>query len=64
MCISGIIETPMLEAAGITRESVANEMKIPFGRSGHVSEVSRCIAFLASDRAAFVPGTLLKMAAA
>lgn len=51
----------MSKAAGTSRESVANEIKIPVGRNCHVSDVSRCIAVLASDRAKFVTGTSLKV---
>lgn len=62
----GLIITPMIdEAGGLSRDETAKfiedySKRYPVGRIGKVSDVSRCIAFLASDRAEFITGTLLR----
>lgn len=61
----GLIETPMIEADGKSPEEIKkfiedNGKRYPIGRIGRASDVSKCIAFLASDRAEFITGTLLR----
>lgn len=56
----------MFEAVGMSPNEITkfiedNGKKYPVGRIGRVSDVSRCIAFLASDRAEFITGTLLRV---
>lgn len=56
----------MFEAVGMSPDEIGkfieeNGKKYPVGRIGQASDVSRCIAFLASDRAEFITGTLLKV---
>lgn len=62
----GLIDTPIFETVGMSPKEIAkfieeNGKKYPVGRIGNVSDVSRCIAFLASDRAEFITGTLLRV---
>ncbi|XP_031638458.1 uncharacterized protein LOC116350698 [Contarinia nasturtii] len=61
----GLIETPIFETVGMSPDEIKtfieeNGKKYPVGRIGRVSDISRCIAFLASERAEFITGTLLK----
>jgi 3alpha(or 20beta)-hydroxysteroid dehydrogenase len=51
----GIIDTPMLGANDADRMKMYQAM-IPLGRLGSVDEVSRLVAFLASDSASYITG--------
>lgn len=62
----GEIHTPMLEA-GVTRSgrTIADLDKlVPFGRIGKPEEVAALVAFLASDEAAFMCGSLVEITGA
>lgn len=62
----GEIRTPMLEA-GVARSgrSVADlDAMVPFGRIGTPEEVAALVAFLASDEAAFICGSLVEITGA
>ncbi|WP_439617220.1 SDR family NAD(P)-dependent oxidoreductase [Shinella sp.] len=62
----GEIHTPMLEA-GVTRSgrTIADLDKlVPFGRIGKPEEVAALVAFLASDEAAFICGSLVEITGA
>ncbi|RWX81225.1 SDR family oxidoreductase [Neorhizobium lilium] len=62
----GEIHTPMLEA-GVTRagRTIADLDKlVPFGRIGKPEEVAALVAFLASDEAAFMCGSLVEITGA
>nr|WP_225777761.1 SDR family NAD(P)-dependent oxidoreductase [Pseudomonas sp. Marseille-Q3773] len=62
----GEIHTPMLEA-GVKRSgrSIADlDKMVPFGRIGKPSEVAALVAFLASDEAAFMCGSLVEITGA
>ena len=53
----GIIDTDMNE--DLTFEDVESLCdEIPLGRMGEASEVAECVAFLASDRAKYIPGSV------
>ncbi|MGO7151278.1 SDR family NAD(P)-dependent oxidoreductase [Rhizobium leguminosarum] len=59
----GEIHTPMLEA-GVTRtgRTIADLDKlVPYGRIGRPEEVAALVAFLASDEAAFMCGSLVEI---
>lgn len=61
----GLVETPIFEAVGMDSESIAKlisdySKRYPVGRIGRASDVSRCIAFLASDQAEFINGILMR----
>lgn len=62
----GLVDTPIFETVGMKPDEIKtfideSGQKYPVGRIGHVSDVSRCIAFLASDRSEFITGTLLRV---
>lgn len=62
----GEIHTPMLEA-GVRRagRSIADlDRLVPFGRIGKPEEVAALVAFLASDEAAFMCGSLVEITGA
>ena len=62
----GEIHTPMLEA-GVRRSgrTIADlDMLVPFGRIGKPEEVAALVAFLASDEAAFMCGSLVEITGA
>ncbi|WP_299847851.1 SDR family NAD(P)-dependent oxidoreductase [uncultured Paracoccus sp.] len=62
----GEIHTPMLEA-GVTRSgrTIADlDRMVPFGRIGRPDEVAALVAFLASDEAAFMCGSLVEITGA
>ncbi|MDX3975193.1 SDR family NAD(P)-dependent oxidoreductase [Shinella sp.] len=62
----GEIHTPMLEA-GVTRSgrTIADlDRLVPFGRIGKPEEVAALVAFLASDEAAFICGSLVEITGA
>lgn len=62
----GEIRTPMLEA-GVARSgrTVADlDRLVPFGRIGKPAEVAALVAFLASDEAAFMCGSLVEITGA
>ncbi len=62
----GEIHTPMLEA-GVTRSgrTIADlDRLVPFGRIGKPGEVAALVAFLASDEAAFMCGSLVEITGA
>lgn len=62
----GEIHTPMLEA-GVTRSgrTIADlDRLVPFGRIGRPEEVAALVAFLASDEAAFMCGSLVEITGA
>jgi NAD(P)-dependent dehydrogenase (short-subunit alcohol dehydrogenase family) len=62
----GEIHTPMLEA-GVTRSgrTIADlDRLVPFGRIGRPEEVAALVAFLASDEAAFICGSLVEITGA
>ncbi|MFN3208664.1 MAG: SDR family NAD(P)-dependent oxidoreductase [Roseovarius sp.] len=62
----GEIRTPMLEA-GVARSgrTIADlDAKVPFGRIGKPEEVAALVAFLASDEAAFMCGSLVEITGA
>ena len=62
----GEIHTPMLEA-GVTRSgrTIADlDRMVPFGRIGKPEEVAALVAFLASDEAAFMCGSLVEITGA
>lgn len=62
----GEIHTPMLEA-GVTRSgrTIADlDRLVPFGRIGRPDEVAALVAFLASDEAAFMCGSLVEITGA
>lgn len=62
----GEIHTPMLEA-GVTRSgrTIADlDRMVPFGRIGRPDEVAALVAFLASDEAAFICGSLVEITGA
>lgn len=62
----GLIHTPIFEAVGMNSDEI-NELvdfcdkNYPAGRIGHVADVARCIAFLASDKSEFITGTLMRV---
>lgn len=61
----GLVDTPFFKFAGVDEERVhellesANEY--PVGRVGNVADISNAIAFLASESASFITGTLMKI---
>lgn len=62
----GLVETPIFESTGMTKTEIENliedySKRYPVGRIGRVSDISRCIAFLASERSEFITGTLLRV---
>ncbi|HMS95835.1 MAG TPA: SDR family oxidoreductase, partial [Tabrizicola sp.] len=62
----GEIHTPMLEA-GVRRSgrTIADLDKlVPYGRIGKPEEVAALVAFLASDEAAFMCGSLVEITGA
>ncbi|TPE50965.1 SDR family NAD(P)-dependent oxidoreductase [Amaricoccus solimangrovi] len=62
----GEIHTPMLEA-GVIRSgrAIADlDRLVPFGRIGRPEEVAALVAFLASDEAAFICGSLVEITGA
>ncbi len=62
----GEIHTPMLEA-GVRRSGKTIEdldRMVPFGRIGKPQEVAALVAFLASDEAAFICGSLVEITGA
>ena len=62
----GEIHTPMLEA-GVRRSgrTIADlDRLVPFGRIGKPEEVAALVAFLASDEAAFICGSLVEITGA
>ena len=62
----GEIHTPMLEA-GVKRSgrTIADlDRLVPFGRIGKLEEVAALVAFLASDEAAFMCGSLVEITGA
>lgn len=62
----GEIHTPMLEA-GVKRSgrTIADlDKMVPFGRIGQPAEVAALVAFLASDEAAFMCGSLVEITGA
>jgi 2-hydroxycyclohexanecarboxyl-CoA dehydrogenase len=62
----GEIHTPMLEA-GVRRNgrTIADlDKQVPFGRIGRPEEVAALVAFLASDEAAFMCGSLVEITGA
>lgn len=62
----GEIHTPMLEA-GVKRagRTIADlDALVPFGRIGRPEEVAALVAFLASDEAAFICGSLVEITGA
>ncbi len=62
----GEIRTPMLEA-GVRRagRTIADlDRQVPFGRIGKPEEVAALVAFLASDEAAFMCGSLVEITGA
>lgn len=62
----GEIHTPMLEA-GVTRSgrTIADlDKMVPFGRIGKPEEVAALVAFLASEEAAFMCGSLVEITGA
>lgn len=55
----------MFEAVGMTTTEISGlvdfcNKNYPVGRIGRVSDVARCIAFLASEKSEFITGTLLR----
>jgi len=54
----GTIKTPLVDRVLAARESSAEQagQVYPIKRIGHVSEVAKCVLFLASDEASFVAG--------
>ena len=58
-CVApGMIETPMTDVLN-EQQRAGMLAKIPMGRLGQVSEVAACVAFLASEEAAYVTGQSL-----
>ncbi len=62
----GEIRTPMLEAGLARSGRTVTELdaKVPFGRIGTPEEVAALVAFLASDEAAFMCGSLVEITGA
>lgn len=61
----GLVDTPIFETAGMSSDEIKDfingmSKRYPVGRIGHVSDIARCITFLASDRSEFITGTLLR----
>lgn len=59
-----VIKTPIFKTLGISTESIEKhfelmKQKYPVGRVGEVSDTSAAIAYLASESASFITGTLL-----
>jgi len=62
----GIIMTEIFQRSNVTEEEMKHVMSYvqsyyPLARAGHVDEVAKAIAFLASDAASFTTGQLLKV---
>ncbi|MBX6373880.1 MAG: 3-oxoacyl-ACP reductase FabG [Acetobacteraceae bacterium] len=55
----GIIESPAVEAAGLTRERIAK--MVPARRAGRPEEVADLVAFLCSDRAGYITGQCISI---
>lgn len=62
----GEIHTPMLEKGvkGAGKTIADLDALVPFGRIGHASEVAAVVAFLMSDEAAFMCGSLVEITGA
>lgn len=61
----GLVDTPIFETHGMSADEKAKFIeeygkRYPVGRIGVSSDISRCIAFLASPKAEFLTGTLLR----
>jgi 3-oxoacyl-[acyl-carrier protein] reductase len=56
----GFIETAMTEVLSEELKQSALKM-IPLGRIGSAEEVANCVAFLASDEAAYITGHVLNV---
>lgn len=61
----GLIDTPFLKYAGLEEEQIQdileNGSKFPVERFGNVVDIANAIAYLASDSASFITGTLFKV---
>jgi len=55
----GIIDSPAVSAAGLTRERI--RALVPARRAGTPEEVAHLVAFLASDRAAYITGQCISI---
>ena len=56
----GFIDTEM--TAGLPAEAKSKMLEaVPLGRTGTASEVAACVAFLASDEAAYVTGQTVRV---
>lgn len=62
----GLTNTPIFASTGLSPEQITqflemNGNRYPVGRIGKVSDIARCIAFLASDQSEFITGTLMRV---
>jgi NAD(P)-dependent dehydrogenase (short-subunit alcohol dehydrogenase family) len=58
--LPGVIQTSIMDVDDATYHAIAAALQPLFGRPGKAREVSNLVAFLLSDEASFISGTLIR----